>query len=280
MLDLGLRDVHVLVTGASGGIGIEIARVFLGQGAKVTAQYNTTTTTLESLSREQSSTSALRIAQADLLSESSVRSLFASAIDELGPVHVAVINHGNYIDEDVMLKDMTLERWNASMDVNLTSKFLVAREFLRGVERSQKTANLSEAEKERVDRSSIVFVGSTAGLFGEANHSDYAAAKSAVMYGLTLSLKNEIVKIAPLGRVNCVAPGWTHTPKKTEMLKNPDTVYRITATLPLKKIATTYDIAIQIALLSSSKVSGHISGHVMDVAGGMEGRLLNTRENA
>ncbi|KAG7095407.1 hypothetical protein E1B28_006158 [Marasmius oreades] len=249
------------------------------QGAKVTVQYNKSVTALESFAQEQDST-RLHVAQADLSLESSVRSLFMSATSVLGPVHIAVINHGNYIDEDVMLKDMTLERWNASMDANLTSAFLVAREFLKGIEKSQKTENLSEVERERLDWSSIVFVGSTAGLFGEANHSDYAAAKSAVMYGLTLSLKNEIVKIAPRGRVNCVAPGWTHTPKKTEMLKDPDIVYRITATLPLKKIATTYDIAIQIALLSSTKVSGHVSGHVVDVAGGMEGRLLNMREKA
>ena len=52
----------------------------------------------------------------------------------------------------------------------------------------------------------------------------------AIMYGLTLSLKNEIVKIAPQGRVNVVAPGWTRTPMAEESLKNPDIVYQALAT--------------------------------------------------
>lgn len=54
----------------------------------------------------------------------------------------------------------------------------------------------------------VVIVGSTAGKFGEAMHADYAASKSALMYGFLRSLKNEIVQIAPRGRANCVAPGY------------------------------------------------------------------------
>jgi NAD(P)-dependent dehydrogenase (short-subunit alcohol dehydrogenase family) len=54
---------------------------------------------------------------------------------------------------------------------------------------------------------SIIIIGSTAGKFGEAYHADYAATKSALMYGFLRSLKNEIVKIVPRGRANCVAPG-------------------------------------------------------------------------
>lgn len=52
----------------------------------------------------------------------------------------------------------------------------------------------------------------------------------AIMYGLCLSLKNEIVKIAPKGRVNCVAPGWVKTPMAETALKNPDIIYRALAT--------------------------------------------------
>ena len=75
---------------------------------------------------------------------------------------------------------------------------LTARAFLREVERN--------------GHGSLVLVGSTAGLFGEAGHADYAAAKSAIVHGLLLSLKNEIVRIAPRGRVNCVAPGGPSRP--------------------------------------------------------------------
>jgi len=98
------------------------------------------------------------------------------------------------------------------------------------------------------------------------------------MYGLTLSLKNEIVKIAPKGRVNCIAPGWVKTPMAEDALKDPLVVYRALATTPLKKVGLTSDVASQIAILSSRAVSGHISGEVIMVTGGMEGRLLNMRD--
>ncbi|EEB87917.1 hypothetical protein MPER_14523, partial [Moniliophthora perniciosa FA553] len=78
-----------------------------------------------------------------------------------------------------------------------------------------------EKDKERIDNASIVFVASSAGKYGEAMHADYSASKSAMMYGLTLTLKNEIVKIVPKGRVNCEAPGWVHTPLATEAIKDP-----------------------------------------------------------
>ena len=55
-------------------------------------------------------------------------------------------------------------------------------------------------------------------------------AASAMMYGLTMTLKNEFVKIAPRGRVNCVAPGWVRTPMATESLANPEVAYRALAT--------------------------------------------------
>ncbi|KAL0957548.1 hypothetical protein HGRIS_001335 [Hohenbuehelia grisea] len=101
-MDLGLRGVHVLVTGASGGIGLETARVFLDNGARVTAHYNTNSASLTSLSSQYDST-LLRIAQADLTNESAVATLFASVASShpnnanapaFGPVQVAIINHG------------------------------------------------------------------------------------------------------------------------------------------------------------------------------------------
>ncbi|KAK7030266.1 hypothetical protein VNI00_014283 [Paramarasmius palmivorus] len=264
MLDLDLHDVHVLITGASGGIGLETTKLFLEQGAVVTAHYNTTSSTLQDLLATYPQ--KLHLGQADLTSEDSVRSLFTQAQAALGTIHIAVINHGIWITSDVAVKDMTLERWNKTMDTNLTSSFLVAREFLKGIERSD--------EREKIDaKAAIVFVGSSAGRFGEAMHADYAASKSAMMYGLTLTLKNEIVKIAKRGRVNCVAPGWVRTPMAEEALKDPVVVYRALATTPLKKVAVSYDVATQIAILASAKVSGHVTGHVVDVMGGMEGEL-------
>jgi len=201
--------------------------------------------------------------------ESHVR-LFQEALS-FGPVHIIVVNHAIYVAEDIPLADMSLDQWKLTMNANLTSSFLVIREFLRGLKAAPESVKNS---------ASLVFVGSSAGKFGEAQHADYAASKSAIMYGFLRSLKNEIVKIAPKARVNCIAPGWTRTPLAEESLKDPNVIYRALATTPLRKVAVTSDIASQIAIISSQRVSGHISGEVLMVTGGMEaGRLLNLPED-
>ncbi|KAG7446517.1 NAD-P-binding protein [Guyanagaster necrorhizus] len=264
-MDLELKDVHILVTGASGGIGLETASEFLKQGARVTAHYNTKREPLLGLLSGYGP-GRIQAVQANLISEKEVDSLFHDASAAYGVVQVAVINHAIYVAEDIPVKDMSLEQWKTTLDVNLTSTFLVARGYLKQLEHA------SDSEKAKA---SLLFVGSSAAEFGEANHADYSASKSAMMYGLTRTLKNEIVKIAPKARVNCVAPGWTRTPMAEESLKDPNVVYRAMATTPLKKVAVPADVATQIVVMSSTRISGHVSGQVLMVAGGMEGRLLN-----
>ncbi|KAJ7112487.1 NAD-P-binding protein [Mycena epipterygia] len=266
-MDLELQDVHVLLTGASGAIGRETARLFLTQGAKLTAHYNTNAIPLDTLSVEFG-IERVFATQANLAVEDDVVHMFAAANKALGAVQVVVINHAVYPMTDEPVATMALDRWRATLDTNLTSPFLVAREFLRQLEPT------SDAVK---SKASILFVGSAAGKYGDAGHADCAATKSALMYGLTLSLKNEIVKIAPRGRVNSVAPGWVRTPLGEDALKDPAIVYHALATTPLKKVAEPWDIAAQIVVLSSPRLSGHVTGQVVMVDGGMEGWLLNRK---
>ncbi|KAF8064002.1 NAD(P)-binding protein [Lyophyllum atratum] len=263
-MDLDLRNVHVLVTGASGGIGLETVDVFLQQGAKVTAHYNSNNKTLQPLVSRYGS-AQVQAFQADLTIEGDVAKLFSEASSSFGTVQIIIINHGVWPTTHQPVVQMSLDQWKSTMDINLTSSFLVSREFLKG---------LQSASDDVKAYASILFIGSTAGKFGEAGHADYAASKSAMMYGLTLTLKNEIVKIASKGRVNCIAPGWVKTPMAEEALNDPDVVYRAMATTPLKKFALTSDIANQIVVLSSPRVSGHVSGQVIMVTGGMEGNFL------
>ncbi|KAH9053685.1 NAD-P-binding protein [Lactarius vividus] len=286
-MDLDLKDVHVLVTGANGGIGLETTRLFLKHGARVTANYRSSNAALAQLITETNH-EHLRMVQADLSHEAQVQALFSRPTDPSnagwGEVEIAVINHAVSLSTNVPLKDMPIEQWERTFSNNLTSSFLVAREYLRGLECGVRAAAVSasslpetggaQAASAFGERAAIVFVGSTAGKYGEAMHADYAASKSAMMYGLTLSLKNEIVQVAPRARVNCVAPGWVRTPMAAEALQDPLTIYRSLATTPLKKVAEASDVANQIVLLASAKVSGHVTGQVLMVEGGMEGRVL------
>ena len=82
---------------------------------------------------------------------------------------------------------------------------------------------------------SLVLIASTAGLFGEAGHADYAAAKAAIGQGLALSLKNEVVRTAPTARINVVAPGWTVSPMTVADLTE-EAVAQVTATMALRKL--------------------------------------------
>lgn len=247
----------MLITGASGGIGSACARAFVAEGARVLVHYNRGETRARILAEELGSSPTAR---ADFTSEADVERLFDAARAALASVDVCVAVHGVWPQEDVPSWELPLERWEDTLRQNLTATFLVARGFLREVKRS--------------GHGSLVLVGSTAGVFGEAGHADYAAAKSAILGGLLLSLKNEIVRIAPLGRVNAVAPGWTESPM-TRGLVGEDRVRTVTRTMALRKIARPEDVAAQVVALASDEISGHVSGQVVVVAGGMEGRTVH-----
>jgi 3-oxoacyl-[acyl-carrier protein] reductase len=241
-MDLGLAGKRALVTGASGGIGQAVARELAAEGVEVVAHYHR--------NREAAEAVGGRALGADLRDEAQVEALFAQA----GRLDLCVANAGVWPSEDVPVAELPLERWRATVDGNLTATFLTARGFVRGLGGAP---------------GALVLVGSTAGRFGEAGHADYAAAKAAIGQGFLLSLKNEL---AP-ARVNVVAPGWTVSPM-TEASLTDELVDHVTATMPLRKVARTEDIARAVAFLLSDRAAGHITGEVVTVAGGMEGRLL------
>jgi 3-oxoacyl-[acyl-carrier protein] reductase len=252
-METGLARKGVLVTGGSGGIGAACVGAFRGEGARVVAHYHQGRERAEAVGADA-------IVGGDLRREDDVERVFTEAREALGRIEVCAAVAGVWPQEDVPVWELSLERWEETLRANLTSAFLTARAFLREVERNR--------------HGSLVLIGSTAGLVGEAGHADYAAAKGALLSGLLLSLKNEITRIAPAARVNAVAPGWTESPM-TRGHVDPDAVRRMTRTMALRKIAQPEDVARQVVVLASDELSGHVTGQVVVVAGGMEGRTLH-----
>ena len=254
-MELGLDRTAVLVTGAAGGIGSATARALAAEGATVGVHYHSSAAAAERLAAEIGGVPL----QADLRDEAAADALVPNAVAALGRLDGCVANAGTWDPEDVPIARMSPARWRDTVESNLTATFLTARAYLRHVEQAK--------------AGSLVLVGSTAGIFGEAGHVDYSASKAALT-GVLLSLKNEIVRTAPLARVNLVAPGWTVSPM-TEKDLTEENIARVTATMALRKIAAAEDVARAIAFLLSPLAAGHVTGQVITVAGGMEGRLLH-----
>ena len=250
-METGLAGKRVLITGASGGIGSACARAFAAEGARPVVHYHRGRDRAEALAAELG---GVPLIGADLTRQDEVDRLF----DEAGRLEICVAVAGSWPSEDVPVWDLSLERWRATLDANLTATFLTARGFLR-----------------RLDGDgALILVGSTAGIFGEAGHADYAAAKSAILGGLLLSLKNEVVRKSPRARVNAVAPGWTESPMTRGHVSD-EQVERVSRTMALRKVARPDDVAQQVVVLASDRLSGHVTGQVVTIAGGMEGRVVH-----
>lgn len=255
-MDTGLEGKGVLVTGGAGGIGTAIVRRFASEGAMVAVHYNTSAVAADALAEEIGGIAI----HADLRDEAQADTLIPKAVAGLGRLDVCVANAGKWPHADEPIWNLSLERWNETLAANLTSTFLTARGFL---EHAAGTGT-----------GSLVMIASTAGSFGEAGHADYAAAKGAILSGLLLSAKNEAARIGPGVRVNVVAPGWTMTPAVAARGLSDDHFAKVTATMSVKKLGRPDDVANQVVVLASDVLSGHISGQVITVAGGMEGRLI------
>jgi 3-oxoacyl-[acyl-carrier protein] reductase len=255
-MDTGLSGKGVLVTGAGGGIGSAVAQTFAGEGARVGLHYRSSKARAEAIAAEIGGAAL----QADLTIESEADELVPAAVAALGRLDVLVANAGDWPSEHTPVWALSYERWRRYIAANLDSVFLSCRAFLRHVKQT--------------GEGNIVIVSSTAGIFGEAGHSDYASAKGALASGFLKSLKNEIVHIAPRGRVNAVAPGWTATDMTRGFVDDRSFVAKITRTMSLDKLGAAGDVARTVVALASDDISGHVSGEVITVAGGMEGRVL------
>lgn len=260
-----LENAVVLITGASGGIGRACAEAFAAERARLVLSGYSHMERVEELAANLDADTL--VVEADVSDEGAVASLFEQAVGRFDRLDAVVANAGVWPPDDVPIHNMSLQQWHDTVSVNLTGTFLCARAYFRYLERA------------RPETASLVIIGSTAAMFGEEGHADYSATKAGITHGLTKTLKNEIVRLVPRGRVNAVCPGWTLTRMTEDALSNYENVVPTLQTRALTRIARARDVANAVIYFASDRLSGHVTGEVLTVAGGMEGRLLHRAED-
>ena len=256
-----LLDLHgkvALITGGSRGIGAETVRLFSAAGAKVAFNYRQARAQAETLASECGGSGRCLAIPQELNAPADGRALVTSAVAAFGRLDILVVNHGIWPPEDVSITRMTDAQWQQTMNVNLDSVFGLVQAAV-----AQMTAQTTASAEGEV-AGSIVLISSTAGQRGEAYHADYAVTKGAII-SLTKSLSSEL---APKGiRVNCVAPGWVATDMSAPTLSDPATGPKITAQIPVGRVASPREIAGPVLFLCTP-LAGFISGEILNVNGG------------
>ncbi|WP_128515500.1 3-oxoacyl-[acyl-carrier-protein] reductase [Tabrizicola thermarum] len=240
-----LTGKSALVTGASGGIGAEIARTLHAAGATVGLS-GTRVEPLEALAADLGSRA--HVLPCNLSNPEEVEGLVKRAAEAMGAVDILVNNAG--ITRDGLAMRMSDEDWQAVIDVNLTAPFRLCRAAIRGM------------MKARWGR--IVNISSVVGRAGNAGQANYAASKG----GLVAMSKSLAEEVASRGiTVNCVAPGFIET-AMTEKLNDQQRA-TILASVPAGRMGTPQEIAAAVLYLASMEAA-YVTGATLHVNGGMD----------
>ena len=241
-----LVDKVAIVTGASRGIGKEIAIALAKEGANVAINYARSSAAAEEVVAAIQSTGSDAIAlQADVSQNDQVEALIKSVVEKWGRIDVLVNNAG--ITRDTLLLRMKPEDWQAVINLNLTGVYYCTRAVSKIM------------LKQRSGR--IINIASVAGQMGNPGQANYSAAKAGVI-GFTKTVAKEM---APRGvTVNAVAPGFIETDMTDGLAAD-----EILKLIPLNRYGKPDEVAGMVRFLASDPASAYITGQTFNVDGGM-----------
>lgn len=237
-----------LITGATRGIGKQIAITLAESGFDIAINYRKENEELQNAKKEiEAKGRKCLTVQGDVSSFEDSERFVKEVIEEYGQIDVLVNNAG--ITKDGLLMRMKKEDFDTVIDTNLTGTFNVTRNVI---------GYMMKAKSGR-----IINVSSVVGVSGNAGQTNYSASKAGII-GFTKSLAKEVASRNIL--VNAVAPGFIET-NMTDVLKD-EQKENIAKTIPLKRMGTVEDVANVVKFLSSND-SSYITGQVINIDGGM-----------
>lgn len=243
----GIQGRIALVTGASQGIGRACALELAKAGATVALCARNQAKLDEAVAEIEAAGGKAAAFALDVASEESIKAGAKAVIERFGKVEILVNNAG--ITRDGLMMRMKRADWDDVLNTNLTGAFLLTQ------------ALISPMMKNRWGR--IVNISSVVGRAGQAGQVNYAASKAGLL-GMTRSMAREFASRGIT--VNAVAPGYIETPMTAVLNEQQRTA--MMATIPLGRPGTDGDIA-QSVLFLASEAASYITGHVLDVNGGM-----------
>jgi 3-oxoacyl-[acyl-carrier protein] reductase len=243
-IDLRLEGRRAVITGAGRGIGAEIARHYVREGATVAI-----IDVIEPETHHVAGSIGAKVVLADLRHPGAARSATQQAIDELGGVDILVNNAG--VLRFSALLDITVEDWDLTFDVNVRATLLTTQVAA--------TAMISQGRG-----GTIINMASMGGKVGSPNQAHYAASKAAVI-GLT---RVSAIELGPHQiTVNCICPGYVLT-EMGASTRTPEMVAAWSAKSPLNRLGQPSDVANMAVFLASDEAS-YCTGQAFNVSGGM-----------
>ena len=234
----------ILITGASRGIGREIAITLSKEGHKIIANYNKSEEQAKELEKQNTN---IEIFKADVSKRNEVQNMVQEIIKKYGKIDVLINNAG--ITKDMLLARMKEEDFKQVIDVNLVGTFNMTKNVISYMMKAR--------------NGKIINISSVVGIAGNAGQTNYSASKAGII-GFTKSLAKEVASRNIL--VNAVAPGFIET-NMTDVLKQ-EVKDEIAKNIPLKRMGTPQDVANVVKFLASED-SSYITGQVISVDGGM-----------